>query len=358
MSTATIKTTLNPWSWPTRPWTRLHLDFAGLVQGKMFLILIDSHSKWIAVMITMGSTSAIVTQALRTWFAQFGLPEIVVTDNGPGFASEEFEVFLQNNGIKHILSAPYHPSSTELAVQIVKRGLKKNTEGSLTTRLARILFAYRTTPQSTTGVSPTQLLFGRQPRTRLALLRPNIASHVEDKQSQQHDKKARARNFSIGDSVLIRNFSSGQKWMIGMVIQIAGLVSYMVRLNDHTIHRRHQDQLRIFRGSVDTDVSLADVPLVENLAEVTSLTEIEGVYQPELEFPVPTVQSNTPSLEVDRSRHNVEIADIPETTEQPSEPSAPELDVSLPITTHHLHRHHQLQYHHPIIQDLNLLQET
>ena len=190
MSTATIKITLNPWSWPTRPWTRLHLDFAGLVQGKMFLILIDSHSKWIAVMITTGSTSAIVTQALRTWFAQFGLPEIVVTDNGPGFASEEFEVFLQNNGIKHILSAPYHPSSTERAVQIVKRGLKKNTEGSLTTGLARILFAYRTTPQSTTGVSPTQLLFGRQPRTCLALLRPNIASHVEDKQSQQHDEKA------------------------------------------------------------------------------------------------------------------------------------------------------------------------
>ena len=99
---------LNPWSWPTRPWTRLHLDFAGPVQGKMFLILIDSHSKWIEVMITTGSTSAIVTQALKTWFAQFGLPEMVVTDNGPGFASEEFEVFLQNNGIKH-MSAPYHP---------------------------------------------------------------------------------------------------------------------------------------------------------------------------------------------------------------------------------------------------------
>ena len=65
----------------------------------MFLILIDSQ---IEVMITTGSTSAIVTQALRTWFAQFGLPEIVVTDNGPGFASEEFEVFLHNNGIKHI----------------------------------------------------------------------------------------------------------------------------------------------------------------------------------------------------------------------------------------------------------------
>ena len=187
-------------------------------------------------------------------------------------------------------------------------------------------------PQSTTGVSPAQLLLGRQPRTRLALLRPNIASHVEDKQSQQkntHDKKARARYFNIGDSVLVRNFGSGQKWVIGTVIQITGPVSYMVRLKDYTIHRRHHDEVRIFRGSEDTDVSLADEPL-QNSTEVTSPTVIEGVHQPELELPVPTVQSNTPSLEVDRTRQNVEIADIPETTEQPSEPSAPEQDVSLP----------------------------
>ena len=192
-------------------------------------------------------------------------------------------------------------------MQTVKRGLKKNTEGYLTTILARILYAYRTTPQSTTGVSPAQLLLGRQPRTCLALLRPNITSHVEDKQSQQkntHDKKARARNFNIGDSVLIRNIGSGQKWVIGTVIQITGPVSYMVRLKDYTIHRRHQDQLRIFRGSVDTDVSLADVPLVENSTEVTSPTVIKGVHQPELELPVPTVQSNRKSQIYQRPQNN------------------------------------------------------
>ena len=40
-------------------------------------------------------------QALRTWFAQFGLPEIIVTDNGPGFASEEFEAFVKTNEKTH-----------------------------------------------------------------------------------------------------------------------------------------------------------------------------------------------------------------------------------------------------------------
>ena len=36
---------LHPWSWPTRPWTRLHIDFAGPLEGKMFLVVVDAHSK-------------------------------------------------------------------------------------------------------------------------------------------------------------------------------------------------------------------------------------------------------------------------------------------------------------------------
>ena len=43
---------LHPWKWPTRPWSRLHLDFAGPLFGKMFLILIDPHSKWIEAFCT------------------------------------------------------------------------------------------------------------------------------------------------------------------------------------------------------------------------------------------------------------------------------------------------------------------
>ena len=76
---------------------------------------------------------------LRMLFAQFGLPETIVSDNGLGFVSEEFESFMHSNGIKHITTAPYYPSSNglaEQAVQVLKSGLRKVTEGNLNTQIA------------------------------------------------------------------------------------------------------------------------------------------------------------------------------------------------------------------------------
>ena len=147
-----------PWKWPTRPWSRLHLDFAGPFLGKMYLVLIDAHSKWIEAYPTNSATSTVVIELLRTSFAQFGIPETIVTDNGPCFVSEEIEMYFQMNGIKHITSTPYHPASNglaERAVQVLKKGLKKVTTGTLTSRIAKVLFSYRITPQTTTGVSIT-----------------------------------------------------------------------------------------------------------------------------------------------------------------------------------------------------------
>ena len=56
---------LHPWQWPTRLWTRLHVDFARPMDGKMFLIVIDSHSKWIEVFAMKSATSAATVCYLR-----------------------------------------------------------------------------------------------------------------------------------------------------------------------------------------------------------------------------------------------------------------------------------------------------
>ena len=87
---------LHPWVWPDAPWKRLHVDFAGPFMGKMFLIIIDAHWKWPEV-ITMSVTTAKHTiDALRSVFAHFGLPEQLVSDNGPQFTSEEFAQFMRD----------------------------------------------------------------------------------------------------------------------------------------------------------------------------------------------------------------------------------------------------------------------
>jgi len=81
----------------------------------MFLIVMDAHSKWMEAFPMNTSTSSATIEKLRIAFATHGLPEIVVTDNGSNFASKEFGDFLKQDGIHHIRTAPYHPSSNGLA---------------------------------------------------------------------------------------------------------------------------------------------------------------------------------------------------------------------------------------------------
>ena len=243
-------TSLHLWNWPSQPWRRLHLDFLGPFLGATFLIIVDAYSKWLEV-IPMSSTTAERTiTELRKLFATHGLPTQVVTDNGPQFTSQEFEVFLKSNGIQHYKSAPYHPATNgeaERYVQTFKQAMRaaKCDSGTLPTKLMRFLLSYRTTPNATTGVSPAELLFGRTLRTRLNLLRPDVSTKVEDKQASQkqhHDKKSRERHFQVGQSVLVENNKPEPKWVVGTVLEKLGNISYRVQVGNQ-IWKRHVDQM-------------------------------------------------------------------------------------------------------------------
>ncbi|VDH91898.1 Hypothetical predicted protein [Mytilus galloprovincialis] len=116
---------MHPWEWPSNPWSRIHIDYAGPLYGKMFLVCVDAHSKYLDVHVVNSATSANTIEKLRTMFAIHGLPESIVSDNGTPFASQEFQDFVQRNGIKHIRSSPYQPSTNglaERAVQTFKEG--------------------------------------------------------------------------------------------------------------------------------------------------------------------------------------------------------------------------------------------
>ena len=89
---------------------------------------------------------------------------MVVTDDGTCVFNAEFELFFKGKGIKHTTSAPHHPASNglaEAAIEVVKRCLKKVKEGSMSSRLAKVLLIYRITPQSMTGLTSAEQLLGK-----------------------------------------------------------------------------------------------------------------------------------------------------------------------------------------------------
>ena len=92
------KAPLHPWSYATRPWERIHIDYAEK-KGRYYLIVVDSYSKWLEVFSMNSMTAGKTIERLRSLFARYGLPEILVSDNGGQFTSEEFSKFLKKNGI-------------------------------------------------------------------------------------------------------------------------------------------------------------------------------------------------------------------------------------------------------------------
>lgn len=81
---------MTPWPYPEEPWPRLHVDFGGPFNGQYFIVLVDTLSKWIEVMPVPSPSASATIDCLRTVYSLFGThrsPDIMVSDNGPAFAS-------------------------------------------------------------------------------------------------------------------------------------------------------------------------------------------------------------------------------------------------------------------------------
>ena len=161
----------------------------------MFLIVVDTHSKWPEVMEMSATTATHTIVELRKLFAAYELPKQLVSDNGPQFIADEFASFCKLNGVKHIRCAPYHPSSNgqaERFVQTFKRAMRTADQHTpRSQRLSSFLMQYRCTPHSTTNRPPCELFMGRRMRTQLDLLHPSEQERVQDSQARQklaHDR--------------------------------------------------------------------------------------------------------------------------------------------------------------------------
>ncbi|XP_028177592.1 uncharacterized protein K02A2.6-like [Ostrinia furnacalis] len=236
---------IHHWEEPNGPWQRLHIDFAGPSNGHYLFIIVDAFSKWVEIIPTKTTTSSWCIKRLKELFVTFGIPHILVSDNGRQFTSTEFENFMTECGTTHRKTAPYHPATNgqaERFVQTIKRALRAmaGERGDLMDKLLEIKYRLRRTPGAS-GHSAYELMFGREVRTRLhTMLKtpPVTPSRTSDTLALQ------TRHFVCGDRVQARLYgSSAQKWTFATVVQRLGKLHYIVRTDGGLTWTRHLDQL-------------------------------------------------------------------------------------------------------------------
>lgn len=152
--------------WPNEPWHHVHIDFAGPMENHMFLVIVGAHSTWPEVAVTKSTSSERTTEELRSIFSCSGLPQQLVSDNGPQLVSEEFKTFMEENGIQHIKSAPHHPATNGLAetfVEMIKKAVISSRGAQSPKRCQNaFLLSYWNPLRSTAKVSPASATFKRQ----------------------------------------------------------------------------------------------------------------------------------------------------------------------------------------------------
>ncbi|KAK3084785.1 hypothetical protein FSP39_018986 [Pinctada imbricata] len=241
---------------PDRPWQKIGTDLFQF-DDRNYLITVDYYSDFFEIDRLHDKKSKEVISKLKAHFARYGIPEIVISDNGPPFNSREFLSFAEKYEFNHITSSPLYPKSNgkvENAVKIAKRLMRKSQIDNSDPFLA--LLDWRNTPTEIIGSSAAQRLMGRRTRTKLpiksSLLAPETQKNVKEsiekrkqKSKQHYDKNARPLpELNTGDVVRIKPFGRENKWTKAKVDEKVNIRSYQVTTEDGRTYRRNRRHLR------------------------------------------------------------------------------------------------------------------
>jgi len=255
------KEPMTPHNVPDRPWAKVGADLFEL-HGQHYLLLVDYYSNYFELMRLTSSTRAkSVIDAMRSQFARHGIPEVLMSDNGPQFSCSEFRVFAESWDFEHITSSPRFPQSNgqvERAIATVKNLVNKATDDGSDVQVA--LLNFRNTVREGYSASPAQLLFGRRCRTLLPIqrkmLKPELPGDVsrdkkasKNAQCVQYNKSAHhLEPIAVGSAVRMK--LPGQvTWTLGECTQKLSHRSYVVRIDGQT-YRRNRRALRVVTESL------------------------------------------------------------------------------------------------------------
>ena len=250
---------------PTMPFEAIAADYFELA-GHYYLVTVDRFSNWPEVKQVRKSDDNVGAQglikALKTLFAGFGVPSELSSDGGPEFKSHDLDNFLSRWGVAHRQSSAYHPRSNgraEVAVKAMKRLLQENisANGDINSdRYVQAILQFRNTQDSDSGLSPSEVLFGRPlrdvlpfpPRSQIydnPTIRPlwkEIWNQREDSLRTRFGKQvdvlsAKTRSLQplqVGDICRVQNQTgqSPKKWdRTGVVVQVNANDQYLIKMH-------------------------------------------------------------------------------------------------------------------------------
>jgi len=269
---------------PPAPFHTWGIDLVGPFprdrRGRQYLMTcVDHLTGWAeAIPIASKNAESVQDAFLHNIVARYGLPSILISDNGGEFCNANFDKWLREFGVSHRLTSPYHPQTngmTERFNGTIQKLLLKLTGGDprkWTKHLSEALYAYRIT-QNASGLSPYQAVYGQKPRLpkanmgvrdegeRLRAIR--LAEKIlgefrsEQKQSYKEHEPKRAKCISPGTYVAIRvlNPKKGEtKWQPGyQVISSHDGALRLTELSTGNIIRLNQRHVREIPASKPYD---------------------------------------------------------------------------------------------------------
>ncbi|XP_061176121.1 uncharacterized protein K02A2.6-like [Saccostrea echinata] len=212
---------------PSGPWTDLSMDFCGpFPSGDYLMVVMDEYSRYPIVDILKSTSAKAVIPKLDKIFAEFGIPKILKTDNGPPFNGTEFRQYSEYLGFSHRKITPLWPKAnaeSERFMRTIEKTIKAaNVEHkSWKQEIFTFLRNYRATPHCTTKTSPFEALFSRKIRTKMEvdILKENkggkceihnelkendIKAKLKMKQHADHYSRVKEIDLEVGDNVLVK----------------------------------------------------------------------------------------------------------------------------------------------------------
>jgi transposase InsO family protein len=248
------KETLMSHEVPDRPWSKVGTDLF-MVDGVDYLITVDYYSNFWEVDQLSDTESRTIIKKLKSHFARYGIPDQVISDNGPQYSSTSFAKFAAAWDFEHLTSSPGHSQSNgkaESAVKTAKKLIKRAKEAKADIHLA--ILDHRNTPTQGLGASPAQNLMNRRTKTLLPtsakLLAPKVSYPQEAmkrgkaKQAYYYNQHAKDLTpLQEGEVVRMKPLRKGHDWKQATIIKRHDERSYEVETSEGT-YRRNRVHLR------------------------------------------------------------------------------------------------------------------